>query len=205
MPQLRKHSGEYPVSVTQFFQEHPNVSFPQEIDFEQFGYSVVYDAPAPQHDSLTHYAVELQPWLTEKNTWEQRWEIREIVRTEEELAAVVADLKKQKLAEILAKSDAKMGELAPGYSASEKLSWPKQEAEAKELLIDENAPAPLLRGISSQRSMPLDTLRDKVLANVHAYEIASGVVIGMQQKFEDMVRAAQTISDVRAIIVDYTI
>lgn len=115
----------------------------------------------------------------------------------------LADAKAAKSAEILTGSDAAMDAITSTYSENEKLSWPKQEAEAKALLADPNAPAPLLRGIADTRGIALTVLRDNVLANVEASEALTALILGTQQKYEDAVKAATTVEEVQAIEVKY--
>lgn len=113
--------------------------------------------------------------------------------------------KAAKLAEIIAGADALLNDLASGYSAGEKLSWPKQEAEALALAADAEAPAPLLRGIAAVRGITVTALRDKVLASVAQYELVTAVVLGTQQRYEDMLKAAATVDEARAIAVNYSV
>ncbi|MHC1701478.1 MAG: hypothetical protein AB9900_10925 [Humidesulfovibrio sp.] len=115
----------------------------------------------------------------------------------------LAEAKAAKQAEIIAGADALLNALAVNYSAGEKLSWPKQEAEALSLAADAEAPAPLLRGIAAIRGIALADLRDKVLANVAEYEQATAFVLGTQQHLADLLAAASTVEEVQAIVVDY--
>ena len=131
------------------------------------------------------------------------WDVVSTLRTPEEIAAEVERLKAAKLREILSGSDAAMNALTTTYSENEKLSWPKQEAEAKALSTDPDASAQLLRGIAAARGIPLEELRDKVLANVTASEQATAIILGTQQRYEDELRAAETIEAVQAIEVKY--
>lgn len=111
--------------------------------------------------------------------------------------------KAAKQAEIITGADAFLNALAASYSQGEKLSWPKQEAEALSLVANAEAPAPLLRGIAQIRGIALATLRDKVLANVAEYEQATAYVLGTQQHFADLLAAATTVQEVQAIEVSY--
>ena len=72
---INLETKEYPVSVDEFKRRFPNVSFPQQIPFADFGYAVVFPVPQPVHDAMTHTAREIAPVLTTKGAWEQRWEI----------------------------------------------------------------------------------------------------------------------------------
>ena len=114
--------------------------------------------------------------------------------------AVLAEVKKDKLAEVLAASDAAMAALSSRYSEHEKLSWPKQEQEAKALKVDSTASSPLLKGIATTRKITIEELQAKVLANVEAFEATAGFILGTQQKYEDEIAAATTIEEVQRII-----
>jgi hypothetical protein len=122
---------------------------------------------------------------------------------DDEYAKLLAQAKAAKLSEILSGADVALNAVASAYSEYEKLSWPKQEAEAQALALDPDAPAPLLRMISIVRGIPLAELSSKVLANVAASEQATGYVLGLQQGYEDAVKAATTVEAVQAIVVTY--
>ncbi|GFM36891.1 hypothetical protein [Desulfovibrio psychrotolerans] len=92
--------------------------------------------------------------------------------------------------EIVSRADAFMSGLTSNYSEHEKLSWSKQEAEARALSADPDAAAPLLSGIAATRGIGLLDLRDRVLANVATYEAVSAAVLGTQQLYEDQLAAA---------------
>ncbi|GFM35910.1 hypothetical protein [Desulfovibrio psychrotolerans] len=92
--------------------------------------------------------------------------------------------------EIVARADAFMATLTANYSEHEKLSWSKQEAEARALSADPDAAAPLLTGIAATRGIPLADLVTRVLANVATYEAVSAAVLGQQQRYEDQLAAA---------------
>lgn len=72
---IKIDTGEYPVSLQAFKERHPNVSFPAQIPFADFGYAVVFETPRPAYDPLTQTAAETAPALTDKGHWEQTWQI----------------------------------------------------------------------------------------------------------------------------------
>ena len=114
--------------------------------------------------------------------------------------AALALVKKEQIAQVLAASDAAMAALSSRYSEHEKLSWPKQEQEAKALQADPEAPAPLLRGVAATRGIALEELQVKVLANVGASETATAFILGTQQRYEDEIAAATTIEEVQRVV-----
>ena len=83
---IKIDTHEYPVSEQNFINRHPDISFPTAIPYEDFGYAVVFPTPQPEAD-LYHLAREIAPVLTDKGHWEQQWEIVEVQRTPEEIAA----------------------------------------------------------------------------------------------------------------------
>ena len=83
---IKTDTQEYPVSEQDFINRHPDISFPTAIQYDDFGYAVVFPTPQPETDWY-HLAREIAPELTDKGHWEQRWEIIEIQRTPEEVAA----------------------------------------------------------------------------------------------------------------------
>ena len=83
---IKIDTQEYPVSEQDFINRHPNISFPTAIPYDDFGYAVVFPTPQPETDWY-HFASEIAPALTDKGHWEQQWEIIEIQRTPEEVAA----------------------------------------------------------------------------------------------------------------------
>lgn len=105
----------------------------------------------------------------------------------------------KKLVAVLAESDRVMTKLTAHYSQHEKLSWPKQEEQAKALAVDPEAPAAYLRGLAAARGIDVLTLRDKIIANVAAYETASAAILGWQQAREDELKATTTVEQVRSV------
>jgi hypothetical protein len=55
---------------------HPNTSFPTPFTIE--GYSVVFDAPQPDHDKYTQTIAQGVPVETIKGHWEQTWIILDL-------------------------------------------------------------------------------------------------------------------------------
>ena len=82
---IKIDTQEYPVTLQDFFSQHKNVSFPAEIPFEDFGYAQVITVPQPEVD-FYHAAHELPPALVDE-AWTQQWEVVEVQRTLEEIAA----------------------------------------------------------------------------------------------------------------------
>ena len=110
-------------------------------------------------------------------------------------------LKERKRREIWGAGDAILAEVKRSYTQAEIESWSKQEQGAKDLAAGETTTeaAQFVAGIATLRGIPVDTLRDKILANVAAYGRLSTAVIGTQQRLDDLIKAAQTADDLAAI------
>ena len=115
----------------------------------------------------------------------------------------LANTKARKLAEINAACDAALASLTAGYPESELLTFDKQEAEARALLADPEAITPFLTPLAAARGMATEELARRVIAKADAFTAASGHVIGLRQKDEDRLKAAQTVEDAAAIVPDY--
>lgn len=141
----------------------------------------------------------------------ERWNLPGDPPTQEELNGIYLTFSKQefysalaqKRAEILNGSDTILTILTEGYSENEKLSWPKQEAEAIAYSNDNTTPTPLLTAIAARRGITLDDLVSRVLENVRLSTIITGDILGQQQKFEDMLRVATSIEEIQQIDVVY--
>ena len=83
---IKVDTHEYPVSEAEFVSRFPDVSFPQAINYEDFGYAIVFPTPQPATDWY-HLAREIAPLLTNKGHWEQQWEVVEVTRTPDEVEA----------------------------------------------------------------------------------------------------------------------
>jgi hypothetical protein len=67
-------TNQYPVSEADIKSQQPNTSFPQPFTPPD-GYRWVFPAPQPLFNSVTQIARLVQPEMTVKGHWEQRWEI----------------------------------------------------------------------------------------------------------------------------------
>ena len=114
-----------------------------------------------------------------------------------------ASTKARKLAEINAACDAALAALTASYPSSELLTFDKQEAEARALLADPEAATPFLTPLAAARGLETEELARKVIAKADAFTTASGHVIGLRQKDEDRLKAAQSVEDVAAIVPEY--
>lgn len=111
------------------------------------------------------------------------------------------ELREAKRREIWGAGDAILAAVKRNYTQAEIESWSKQEQGAKDLAagITDSEAAQFVAGIATLRGIPVDTLRDKILANVAAYGQLCTAVIGTQQRLDDLIKTAQSAEDVAAI------
>lgn len=147
-----------------------------------------YDAEVAPYVSL---------WLAEK----QR--LDELKAEQEAEANTLPNVKARKLQEIVSTVDTALAPLSASYPYKEVLSFQRQEKEARALLEDPFASAPLLTSIAAGRGISATELANKVIARADAYTAAIGAVIGESQKDKDRLDAAQSVEDVAAIVPAY--
>lgn len=111
------------------------------------------------------------------------------------------ELREAKQREIWGAGDAILAAVKRNYTQAEIESWSKQEQGAKDLAagITDSEAAQFVAGIATLRGIPVDTLRDKILANVAAYGQLCTAVIGTQQRLDDLIKGAQTADDLAAV------
>lgn len=68
---------EYPVTEQEIKQLYSNISFPNPF-IPPKEYAVVFPAPKPEYDTITHAVIEDTPVLTAKGSYEQQWKVVEL-------------------------------------------------------------------------------------------------------------------------------
>lgn len=104
-------------------------------------------------------------------------------------AATQDDAKASALAAINAACEKAIAAIQASYPASEVLSWPKQEAEARSYVADPGAATPLLDALSEARGIDKAELARRVILKADAFAQYSGTVIGKRQELEDALNA----------------
>lgn len=115
------------------------------------------------------------------------------------------ELKAEKLAQINADCQAALAALTPTYPEKELLTFERQEREARALLTGDSSDVAHITAIASGRGIPVEDLARKIVAKADAFSLASGLLIGQRQKWEDMLKDAKTKEDVTAIQPVYTL
>lgn len=115
------------------------------------------------------------------------------------------ELKAAKLAQINEGCQSALATLTPTYPEKELLTFERQEREARALLAGDSSDVVHITAIASGRDIPVEELARKIVAKADAFSLASGLLIGQRQKWEDMLKDAKTKEDVTAIQPVYTL
>ena len=120
-------------------------------------------------------------------------------------AATLPTARSGKLAEVNAAYTAAIAALTPTYPDDERFTFDKQEAEARAWLADNSAPTPFVDALAAGRHMDKAELVARIIAKADAFALASGSLTGQRQRYEDMLDAATTLTDVAAVVPVYAL
>lgn len=111
----------------------------------------------------------------------------------------------EKMSEINALYQQAIATLTPTYPEDERLTFDKQEQEARAWLADNSTPTPFIDALAAGRRMNKAELVNRIIAKADAFAIASGLLTGQRQRYEDLLDAAETADDVAAIVPEYSL
>ncbi len=117
----------------------------------------------------------------------------------------LAEAKAAKQAEVRNKAEATLAGMKAEYCATEIETWDQQYAEAEAYAADHAAPVPLLTAIATARGQAVAALAGKIIANRAAWVVVSGTIVGQRLAYQDRLDAAQTVAEVEAISVSYSL
>lgn len=115
------------------------------------------------------------------------------------------ELKAIKLNEINILYQQSIATLTPTYPDDERLTFDKQEQEARSWLADNSTSTPFVDALATGRQMDKAELVNRIIAKADAFAIASGLLTGQRQRYEDMLDAAETADAVAAIVPQYSL
>ena len=114
-------------------------------------------------------------------------------------------LKAAKLSEINAAYQQAIAEMTPGYPDDERLTFDKQEQEARGWLADNSFSTPFVDALAAGRQMDKAELIKRIIIKADAFALASGSLTGQRQRYEDMLDVAQDTEAVEAIVPEYSL
>lgn len=115
------------------------------------------------------------------------------------------ELKAAKLNEINTTYQQAIATLTPTYPDDERLTFDKQEQEARSWLADNSTPTPFVDALAAGRQMEKAELVSRIIAKADAFAIASGSLTGQRQRYEDLLKDAQDAEAVAAIVPQYSL
>lgn len=195
------------VTEYDFRKANPNVSFPAMLTdaiLAPFGHAVLNPTPQPEFDSWTQAISEGDP-EQRNGKWYQTWALTPVTHTPEEEVERLKSLKARKLTEINGSYQQAIATLTPTYPDDERLTFDKQEAEARAWLTDNTAPTPFVDALAAGRQMDKAELVSRIIAKADAFALASGSLTGQRQRYEDMLDVAETADAVAAIVPQYSL
>lgn len=114
-------------------------------------------------------------------------------------APTLADLKTAKLTDINAECDRRINAEVLSYPATEVLTFPKQETEARAWAAGNTAATPLIDALAENRGIDKAELVSRIVAKADYFAAFTGKMVGYRQKLEDQVSAATTLEELAAI------
>lgn len=115
------------------------------------------------------------------------------------------ELKAAKLNEINTAYQQAIADFMPIYPDGERLTFDKQEQEARAWLADNSTPTPFVDALAAGRQMDKAELVSRIISKANAFAVASGLLTGQRQRYEDMLDVASTVEDVAAVVPEYSL
>lgn len=115
------------------------------------------------------------------------------------------ELKAIKLNEINILYQQSIATLTPTYPDDERLTFDKQEQEARAWLADNSFPTPFVDALAAGRQMDKAELVSRIIAKADAFALTSGSLTGQRQRYEDLLDVAETPEAVAAIVPQYSL
>lgn len=133
------------------------------------------------------------------------------------------DVRAAKLAEIVAGANDVKSALSASYSVLEEETWPQQEAGARSILSDESnvkddtaalilalptlttAAVALVQELAARDGSPAESFAARIVANAETVYQAGITTLLEQRGYESAAKAAQTVEDIQAVSVVYTV
>lgn len=109
------------------------------------------------------------------------------------------DVKAMQIAVVNQSCQQALAAITAAYPDLEIATWPQQLADAQAYTGDENSPAPMLTAIAASSGLTVADIAAGVLAKAHAYQQASGEIIGRRIALTALIDEAEDADAVRAI------
>lgn len=165
----------------------------------------IYNAFDPRTTTANATAVTVDSLPPDFVPWQWTWDGTKPVIKPEYHDEWLGGIKSRKLAEINNAYQQAIATLTPTYPDDERLTFDKQEQEARAWLTDNSTPTPFIDALSAGRQMDKAELVSRIIAKADAFALASGSLTGQRQRYEDMLDVAETADAVAAIVPQYSL
>lgn len=165
----------------------------------------IYNAFDPRTTTSNATAVTVDSLPPDFVPWQWTWDGTKPVIKPEYNDEWLGGIKSRKLTEINDAYQQAIATLTPTYPDDERLTFDKQEAEARAWLADNSAPTPFVDALAAGRQMDKAELVSRIIAKADAFALASGSLTGQRQRYEDMLDVAETADAVAAIVPQYSL
>ena len=165
----------------------------------------IYNAFDPRTTTSNATAVTVDSLPPDFVPWQWTWDGGKPVIKTEYRDEWLGGIKSRKLAEINDAYQVAIATLTPTYPDDERLTFDKQEQEARAWLADSSTPTPFVDALAAGRQMDKAELVSRIIAKADAFALASGSLTGQRQRYEDMLDVAETADAVAAIVPQYSL
>ena len=165
----------------------------------------IYDAFDSRTTTANATAVIVDSLPPDFAPWQWTWDGTKPVIKPEYHDEWLGVIKTRKLAEINNAYQQAIAALTPTYPNDERLTFDKQEHEARAWLADNSTPTPFVDALAAGRQMDKAELVSRIIAKADAFALASGSLTGQRQRYEDMLDVAETPEDVASIVPVYSL
>lgn len=180
------------VTEDQFRRLHDNTMFPKTLTDENIADTDFVLVPVPLEPVVPNYKnLELNKPILVNGQIRLIWNA-----VDKPLSDATRSEMVQQLREIF---DKYLNQLTTSYPSSEIDSWSKQELEARNYLLDNESPTPLINALALNRGIPKYLLVEKIISKSDAYAQYVGKLIGTRQKLEDQIYAATKVEELPEI------
>lgn len=90
------------------------------------------------------------------------------------------------------------------YPEFETMTWEDQRRETVGWSLDENYPTPRIDALSKYRGITRNLYLSRTLAKITMFEAFSDKLVGLRQKYADMIDAATSEEELNAIVFDFS-
>lgn len=165
----------------------------------------IYNALDPRTTTANATAVTVDDLPPDFQPWQWTWDGEQPVIKPEYHDEWLGGIKARKLTEINAAYQVAIATLTPTYPDDERLTFDKQEAEARSWLADNSTSTPFVDALAAGRQMDKAELVSRIIAKADAFALASGSLTGQRQRYEDLLDVADTAEAVAAIVPQYSL